>query len=275
MVEKKATAVPEVVLNERMKERRRERARDRRLDLITKAVVWIVTATFIGLAATYGYFLYQQSKSTPVDMGAKNLMGLIKKNPDNADLRVRLGEYYLNKEYYDDAQQLFKEALRINPSHQRALLGLGLVYLERRQNDKAYEEFMKIIKISESAELSVLNVVLEQAHYYAGIVMMRENKYEKAIGHFRVALYVNPNSSDTHSQVGKAFIMLNKYDEAEKEFNEALKVDPVFAPALFGLGLVYEKTGQTQKAIEEYKKALKSEPNFKEASEALYRLTGM
>lgn len=274
-MEEKASVVPEEVMKKRLAERHKERTRDRRLDFIVKTTGWIVFVVLISLASAYGYFEYQQSQLTPVDVGAKNLLDLIRKNPQNAELRVRLGEYYLNKEDYEDARQLFKEALRIDPSNQRALIGLGLIYFEKHQNNQAYEEFMKIIRINEGAQYNKLNPVVEQAHYYAGLVLMRQKKYEKAVGHFRQAVDLNPNSSDTHAQLGKAFIELKMFDRAISEFDKALKVDPEFAPAHYGLGVAYEQTNQSQKAIEEYKKTLKSAPEFKEAQEALYRLTGM
>lgn len=279
VLEDKKALMREDIVKERLEARRREAFRDKRLDLIVKAMSLIVVAVFLSVAGVYGYFQYQQSKMTPVDIAARNLLAMIRENPENADLRVRLGEYYLHREKYDDAAEFFKQALRLEPSNQRAIIGLGLIYFETKKDNQAYEEFMKTIKINEGATWSKLNPVVEQAHYYAGLVMMRQKKYETAVGHFRQALDLNPNSSDVRTQLGKALLELKMYDRAIPEFERALKVDPVFAPAHYGLGVAYEKTDQTKKAIEAYQEALKSAPQGselqKEINEAIYRLTGL
>jgi tetratricopeptide (TPR) repeat protein len=55
----------------------------------------------------------------------------ISADPMNADAKVRLGELFLRKYNFDDAQRTFEEVLDVNPNDPRALLGAA----RRRESD--------------------------------------------------------------------------------------------------------------------------------------------
>jgi len=71
---------------------------------------------------------------------------LLKAQPDNANIKVRAGQFYFERYYPDDASKLFQAAIAMDPKNAQAYLGLARVY-EENFSGKAKEAADKALEI--------------------------------------------------------------------------------------------------------------------------------
>jgi tetratricopeptide (TPR) repeat protein/tRNA A-37 threonylcarbamoyl transferase component Bud32 len=91
------------------------------------------------------------------------------------------------------------------------------------------------------------------------------SQLEEAIGFFRAAVAVRPQSPGSHNVLGIALGSKGDLDGAIAEFREALRLQSGYAGAHYNLGLALRKKGDVDGAIDEYKKALDIREEFAEA----------
>ncbi|MEE9606917.1 MAG: tetratricopeptide repeat protein [Myxococcota bacterium] len=100
-----------------------------------------------------------------------------------------------------------------------------------------------------------------QAHYSYGQVLVREQRFEEAIGHFRRALAVNP-SFLAHNKLGLALASLDRHAEAVRHQRRALRLRPDSAQAHLQLAESLRATGELDEALLHYRRAIEGEPTL-------------
>jgi Flp pilus assembly protein TadD/mono/diheme cytochrome c family protein len=93
-------------------------------------------------------------------------------------------------------------------------------------------------------------------HDLVGMLALQAGETERAVGHFRDSLRLDPRSAPTRYNLGIALSLERKYDEAIVEFREALRVDPDYADAHNNLGALLTITGHFDEAAVHYRRAL-------------------
>ena len=63
----------------------------------------------------------------------------------------------------------------------------------------------------------------------------------EAVKHYRKALQIEPNDSDTHNNLGNALKLQGKIDEAIEHYRKALRIDPDYSNARNNLKLALEE----------------------------------
>ena len=80
---------------------------------------------------------------------ARDLMSaLMMALPDDVDLRLDVGNKYLNKELYEDAEMVFREAQASDPQSIVIINRLGIAFRKMGRYDEAIAEYMKALKIA-------------------------------------------------------------------------------------------------------------------------------
>lgn len=107
------------------------------------------------------------------------------------------------------------------------------------------------------------------AHFYAGVGLLKEGKYDEAINHLK-----DFKSSDllvqarAYALVGDAYMEKKSFDEAADYYKKAADYKPnkFFTPSyLMKLAIAYEQAKQTDKAIDAYDQIL---TKFADSAEA-------
>jgi tetratricopeptide (TPR) repeat protein len=88
---------------------------------------------------------------------------------------------------------------------------------------------------------------------------------EEAIGYYRAALAVRPQTSAVYNNLGNALAERKRRDEALACFEKALSFDPTFAPAHYNLGNALADEGRLDEAIAAYERAVQLAPNYAKA----------
>jgi tetratricopeptide (TPR) repeat protein len=110
---------------------------------------------------------------------------------------------------------------------------------------------------------------LARTHYFYGLTLKTQGKYDEALSHLRKVISQYPRDRVVRNQVGRVLFLKRQYQEAINELQRTLLVDPEDLQAHYNLMLCYQGLGQTQMADQEKKLYLR----FK-ADESAQFITG-
>jgi tetratricopeptide (TPR) repeat protein/serine/threonine protein kinase len=91
---------------------------------------------------------------------------------------------------------------------------------------------------------------------------MKPARLEEAIGCYRAALALRPNSPGVHLNLGAALHDMGQKDKAIAEYREAIRLKPAYAEAHNNLGVVLMAKGKVDEALSCYKEAIRLQPTF-------------
>jgi serine/threonine protein kinase/Tfp pilus assembly protein PilF len=92
------------------------------------------------------------------------------------------------------------------------------------------------------------------------LMQLRPARAAEAVGFYRAALALRPESPAVHLNLGAALQAQGKLAEAAAEFREAFRLEPNYAQAHGGLGTVLLQRGELAEAARELRKALRLDP---------------
>jgi tetratricopeptide (TPR) repeat protein len=247
--------------------------RSKRLDtILTWSIVGLVAAV-IGLGAYFGYTVYRDrqaaEEATPALRVIKAIKTEIRKTPNDAILRVRLGEALSAAGKTQEAIEQFNAALKIDPKHTGALLDLGQIAMMNKQYNEARAYFQKVLKLSEGAEFEGVSARRETALFQLGMLELEARDYEAAVGNFKAALRIRKDASDTYYFLARALDRSGDPGAAIEQLQIALAFDPNFAQARYFLGDLYKGEDDTVSAVYEYSRAVMADAEAVEPRKAL------
>ena len=163
----------------------------------------------------------------------------------------------------NDAQTLFKTALKNNPNFAPAYDNLGNVAMLDGDLDQAEKYYLQAIKCNSHNPTSM---------YHMGQVEARRGDYTKALTWLNHSLHINPNSSPGWNLQGELYLKQGNQAAAINSFKKAIHVKPENIRPYINLAGVYERRADHEFAMEELKTAIILNPNYKEG---IYRVANM
>ena len=165
---------------------RRELARWRNLARYQPAVADYLKAQVLTAEKRYGEALAALERVTEAHLVRPGLL------LQTADLYLRLGRSR-------EAQQVYEEALEIDPDNAQAYIGLCRIALRRRR-----------FRVAAPAALEALERIYDYplAHFLLGRALAGMQEYERAAEAFRAAISCNPNFPEAHVRLAR---LLEKY----------------------------------------------------------------
>jgi len=154
------------------------------------------------------------------------------------------------------AEQLYRQILAVDPRHVDALHLLGLVALQVGRHDFAVQY------ISEALQL---RPTFAEAHNSLGVALLEQGKPADAAQCHRRALELKPGFVEAHVNMGNASKDLGKLDDAVASYRQALALRPGYAEALVNMGHALKELGQPEEAVVQLREALRLNPNIPEA----------
>jgi tetratricopeptide (TPR) repeat protein len=194
-------------------------------------------------------------------------------DPNNLDVRVRLGNYYLvgskqSSAAITEAERLAKEVLEKDPNHIEGHILMGSVLFAQDKKPEAFAELNHAVELNPKRVESYLS--LARFYVLTKDIATAEATYQRAIS-------VSGGSALAHYEYGKFLVGANRLDVAESEFQQAVQVDPKNREARFILASFYLVNKRFDKAEEAYKALAeldKDKPEGRSVLADFYSATG-
>jgi pentatricopeptide repeat protein len=188
---------------------------------------------------------------------------ILKADNKNVDAYLGLGDLYSRTNRFEDAIDVYKEAIENGVEDARIYFSLGVLFFAQEEYDEAIKNFKKNLDINQRDAAS---------HRYISLALSEQGKYDEAIEYYKKALEIdpeNPEYIDTFNKLGNNLIKqgrklkeLKKYDEAIDILENAIKIISNDANAYILLGFSLLKKRKYDESIKKYKKVLKINPNI-------------
>src|SRR5262249_331918 len=160
----------------------------------------------------------------------------------------------------DEAEQLYRQILVVDPNHADGLHLLGVIAHETGHNEAAVDLIGKAI---------TRNSRVADFHCNIGTALQALGRLTEAKAHYRQALRLNPNHAESYNNFGNALREQGKLEEAQRQFRRALGLRPGYSEAHYNLGNVLLDLGRTDEAVHHYRRAVALQPAFAKAHYSL------
>lgn len=207
-------------------------------------------------------------------------------DPQNASLHDDLGSLYAQQNHWQDAQQEFTAAIRLNPELAVAHLHLALAMYALGHTDnlaelslasklapdnsaialelgKAFaangDDGQAILMFKHALDLEPRSV---SASYQLALALQRTNKVQEAISLLKNIVNVEPANADAMTNLGMALCQVQLPKDAVPVLQRSIGLAPQSVTAHQNLAAAYVQLSQFADAIRELREALKIAPDL-------------
>ena len=125
--------------------------------------------------------------------------------PDNQfDLKSDLADTYVKLSRWSEAENVFKEIARDNPSSPGPLTSLGHIYLTQGRLGEAEDKFNAVANLAPRDSA---------AYYNLGLVYNQQGRYDEAVQTFEHALSLNPKYDYAYADLAQTWLALGDKDK--------------------------------------------------------------
>jgi tetratricopeptide (TPR) repeat protein len=180
---------------------------------------------------------------------------------NNAYLAYRSGKF-------EQAQQLYREALNLDSSNTDALLGLAVIAQRRGADNLAAHYYAQVM-------------ALDPRNAVANAGMSALTTDDNRESRLKTLLNEQGNSSSLHFALGNYYSEQARWGEAQQAYFNAYKLEPDNAELAFNLAVSLDRLGQKKSAAEYYQRALQLDPehhagfDHAKISQRIEELTGI
>ncbi len=185
----------------------------------------------------------------------------------------------LDRKQYDQAAQLFGQAVAADPKDYSAHFNLALCYSLADKPALAIPEYRKTLELKPGlyeAELNLGMLLLGQkqaagaAPYLSAAVTAKPKLYRpqfylaealaaagdaaQAEAHYRAALEIDPKAAAAELGLARALARQNRLPDAAEHYRAAAQLNPSFNDSLLELAGLYEQQGKPAEAVAIYEK---------------------
>ncbi len=175
---------------------------------------------------------------------------------DNYPLHCYLGTVLEDQGKLDEAEQQYRESMRICPSFPEASLCLGQILERKRQYAPALECYERVRRLNPDD----YRVPFRIGEAQAGMGALAD-----AAASYRQSIALNPDFAKAFVALGQTLAAQQKYDEAMKTYEQALRLDPTDPGLCYRIGAVLAQQGAPDKAVEYLRRSIRMNPNLVEA----------
>ena len=126
-------------------------------------------------------------------------------NPLNDDLHIKLGNLYFSQERYEEAEEAYVKAVKINPDAVN-YYSLGQAHLATDRLADAENIFNKVRNLAPERP---------NGKYGLGLVRSKQGRYDEAIKYFKGAIQKKDDFYDAYAEIGYAYADMGLMDDAE------------------------------------------------------------
>jgi len=152
-----------------------------------------------------------------------------------AQAQFLLGRACYEAGQFPQAEESFRDVLRLNPEFPGLHLELGKLDISERRTDDAIRELKLALRE---------NTNNEDANYFLGSLLVRESRFAEGITYLEQAKKLWPDSWAIYYYLGRAKFHLGEMAEAVVLLRKAVELNPDDANAQYQLGRALQADGQ-------------------------------
>ncbi len=190
---------------------------------------------------------YINSTDKLLDGAIKEFVEAINLDSNNYPIYSALGVATLKKGNVEDARDLFKIAVKINPNYANGYDNLGLLEVHENNLDAAEKYFKEALRC---------NSHNPSAMYHLGIVESLRGNNSAALTWLNHSLNIHPNCAPALNLQGELYLRQGNQAAAINSFKKAEVVKPEYTPSYMNLSKVYEDRVDFELSIEQLKTML-------------------
>ena len=142
---------------------------------------------------------------------------LIKRGKIDVEVYYNLAFNYVLLLDFDNAKEMFKKCIELEPNNPYAHKDLGVLYLKMNFYDWAIDEMETAVELEPD---------VAEFHYALGVAQMMLSKIDEAKKSFENALKYEPDFVDALSYYGYAYLLERNYERAYDCLQKALNINP-------------------------------------------------
>lgn len=174
-------------------------------------------------------------------------------DPQAPEAPYRLGKQALQAGRHDEAMAHFREALNRRQHFLDAVHGVGLAYAAQGKTDQAEAQFQAVLRQAPD---------FAEAYTHLGKIYSDTGRLDQAIAAYRTVIRLEPNRAQGYHNLGTMLAAQGLEEEARVQLQEALHRDPQYLPARNDLGTLYAESGEIEQAIAEFSAAIQIDPTW-------------
>ena len=197
----------------------------------------------------------------------------MKLRPKYPEVSVKLEAAYVNlasEEYdkgkTDDAKDMWRRVIELNPENIEGHKRLGLAYANENQNDSAIPELEWVLRKVPTDDL---------VYKKLGFAYFKKGDVDNAARSFEALIRLKPTDAMSHNNLGSIYVKMKKYDDAVNVLEQAVRLAPDKAEIFVNLGKAYYEKNSFKKARENWNRALQLDPINKTAKDNINTLNKM
>jgi len=190
------------------------------------------------------------------DLSIEKLTELIDKNPNDAQLYIKRGNAYFEKNDFFDAVEDFTLAIEIDANADQAYFGRGLALARQGLIDDGIADLTKFISRNPESSL---------AYTKRGVRYMWKQDFIKAQQDLTKAVKLDPGNAEAHDDLGVIYARKHEYQTAIAHFSATIKIDSSYQKGYHNLAMAQYLAGQDLNALVNVNKAIALNPNHKDA----------
>jgi tetratricopeptide (TPR) repeat protein len=206
--------------------------------------------------------------SREYDKAERCLGEVLREQVAYADVYDMLGVIYHQQGRLNDAESMFREALRINPSYTEAALNLAVTCNDLGKYREAKEIYQRAMTTSRNAPRQLdpfAKGKIANMHADVGAAYHAVGLYEDAVREYRQALALGPTFVDIRTRLATTLREMGQVDAAIDELERIRAENPRYVAGRLHLGLSYFAAGRKDDAQAEWLEALTLSPGNKSA----------
>jgi tetratricopeptide (TPR) repeat protein len=156
----------------------------------------------------------------------------------------------------DEAENLYRQILTIQPMHAKSHNNLGVLSNFRGRIEEAEKSFKKAIELKPD---------YAEAHFNLANKIANTKKFEEAEKIYRKAIELKPDYAAAYFNLGNTQKKLGKLDETEISYKKVVALKPDYAQAHYNLGVTLKGLKKLNDAEVSFKQAIILKSDYVEA----------
>lgn len=177
-------------------------------------------------------------------------------NKNNVESLIKTGFMRHQNDELDDAENLYREALKLDINNAEAYNLMGVLKLQKAEPELAVDYILKAISINPT---EYFYETLFQAY-------IRCSDYKGIIANEQVIKNLFPNNFELIFDLAFAFKTENRIKEALKYYEKALRINPMSYDAWSNVANIYSIEARTSEAVSAMEICYKLKPNDEETA---------